>query len=233
VLTSPRFLPPQIKPQNIFLESKDSHSAIKVGDFGFSKKVHTPKSLTSRCGTPSYVAPEILKNQPYDQSCDMWSVGVVLYVMLCGYTPFTEESQEKMFERIKLGDWKFDSNDWAHVTDEAKDLIKRCMDTNVDKRITAREALKSKWIIGLTDKQLSSNDLSGTSNAIKNRKPRLSDIAGVFMAFRSQPGKVAGALSTVASSALSTVTPEGSVQISETGSKRSTPHHSPTRPAQN
>ncbi|KAG7370871.1 protein kinase [Nitzschia inconspicua] len=191
-----------IKPQNIFLDSKDSHSRIKIGDFGFAKKVHTPKSLTSRCGTPSYVAPEILKNQPYDQSCDMWSAGVVLYVMLCGYTPFSDESQEKMFERIKLGDWKFDPDDWSHISDEAKDLIKHLMDTNVDHRFTASQALKSRWITGLSDKQLSIRNLSNTAQAIKDHRPRLKDIGHIFTAMKITGNKVLGDLSTVASSTL-------------------------------
>lgn len=191
-----------IKPQNIFLESKNSHSAIKVGDFGFAKRVYTPKSLTSRCGTPSYVAPEILKNQPYDQTCDMWSVGVVLYVTLCGYTPFMEENQEKMFERIQLGDWKFDKKDWAHVSEEAKDLIKHLMNTNVDKRMTAARALKSKWISTMTDKQLSSNDLSQSMRNLKISKPKLMDLAEVFMAFKATTNKAKKGLSTVASSTL-------------------------------
>jgi serine/threonine protein kinase len=150
----------------------------------------------------------------------MWSVGVVLYVMLCGYTPFSDEDQERMFERIKLGDWKFESKDWAHVSKEAKDLIQHCMCPTVDKRMTAAQALKSPWIIGLTDKQLSSNDLSFTSKTIKNRKPKLSDIASVFMAFRK---KDAGGSSSVASSSLnnrSTVRPNESTHSPTTSSIR-------------
>jgi len=191
-----------IKPQNIFLESKDSNCAIKIGDFGFAKKVHTPKSLTSRCGTPSYVAPEILKNQPYDQSCDMWSVGVVLYVMLCGYTPFSDENQEKMFERIKMGDWKFDPDDWSHISAEAKELIEHLMDTNVDHRYTASQALKSKWITGLSDKQLSSRNLSGTAHMIKSRKPRLKDIGHIFTTLKVTASKAKDNISTAANSAI-------------------------------
>lgn len=188
-----------IKPQNILLESKDSNCAIKVGDFGFAKIVHTPKSLTARCGTPSYVAPEILKNQPYDQSCDMWSVGVVLYVMLCGYTPFMEENQEKMFERIKLGDWKFDSDDWSHVSKEAKALIKGLMNTNVDKRLTASAALKSKWITSVTDQYLSDRDLTSTMQLIKDKRPRLKDITMVFKDFTT---KVKTELDTIVSNTI-------------------------------
>jgi len=175
-----------IKPQNILLESKDNNCAIKIGDFGFAKRVHTPKSLTSRCGTPSYVSPEVLKNQPYDQSCDMWSVGVVLYVMLCGYTPFMEDNQEKMFERIKLGDWKFEREDWSHISKEAKSLIKGLMSTNVDKRLTATEALNSKWLVGVTDKYLSDRDLTSTMRLIKDKRPKLKDLTQVFKTFTTK-----------------------------------------------
>jgi serine/threonine protein kinase len=217
-----------IKPQNIFLASKDSNCRIKIGDFGFAKKVHTPKSLTSRCGTPSYVAPEILKNQPYDQSCDMWSAGVVLYVMLCGYTPFSDENQEKMFERIKLGSLTFDPNDWSHVSTEAKDLITRLVDTNVDHRLTANQALQSRWIMGLSDKQLSSRNLSNTAQLIKDHRPRLKDIGQIFTAMKITGNKVFGDLSAVTSSKLES-TKRGSefpfsARSSKIGSREGSPH---------
>ena len=167
-----------IKPQNLFLDSKSDNSSIKVGDFGFAKRVHTPKSLNLRCGTPSYVAPEILKNQPYDQSCDMWSVGVVLYVLLCGYTPFHEEQQEKMFERIKVADFTFHPEEWDQISDEAKELIKGLICTNPDKRLTAAQALRSKWINGMSDMALSRRSLESQRNLVKNKNMlRLSNVA--------------------------------------------------------
>jgi serine/threonine protein kinase len=118
---------------------------------------------------------------PYDQSCDMWSVGVILYVMLCGYTPFLEESQEKMFERIKQGEWTFDDADWSHISQDAKDLIQSMMEPNVDARITAARALRSKWI-NKDAKDLSSRDLSQTIVVMKERRPRFKDVARAFMA---------------------------------------------------
>jgi serine/threonine protein kinase len=132
------------------------------------------------CFQPSYVAPEILKNVPYDQSCDMWSVGVILYVLLCGYTPFMSEDQDQMFERIKRGDWDFDPNDWAHVSEEAKDLIRSLLDPNPESRMTAARALRSKWI-NKDSKELSSRDLSQGALNIKERRPRLLDLAKAFM----------------------------------------------------
>jgi serine/threonine protein kinase len=109
--------------------------------------------------------------------------------MLCGYTPFAEDSQEKMFERIKLGSWKFDPEDWSHVSQEAKDLITHLMDTNVDHRYTAAQALKSRWITGLSDKQLSSRNLSSTRHLIKDRKPNWKDIGQLFSAVKINASK--------------------------------------------
>jgi serine/threonine protein kinase len=140
---------------------------------------------------PSYVSPEILKNIPYDESCDMWSVGVVLFVMLCGYTPFMDEDQEKMLERIKQGRWTFDEEDWSHVSGEAKDLISSLLQTNPDKRATATEALNSKWINKDT-KDLSSRDLSQSLLSIREKRPRLKDLARAFMALTASAKNALG-----------------------------------------
>eukprot|EP00536_Pseudo-nitzschia_multiseries_P012614 jgi/Psemu1/309256/fgenesh1_kg.492_\ len=172
-----------IKPQNLLLESEQCNCAIKIGDFGFAKRVYTPKSLTTRCGTPSYVAPEILKNQPYDESCDMWSVGVVLYVMLVGYTPFESDSQGEMFERIKEGSYVFDYEDWAHISTEARDLIQGCLNVNVDKRLTARQALQSRWIAGISDEFLSERRLSSTMRTFRDKDFRLKSLTDAFKTF--------------------------------------------------
>ena len=172
-----------LKPQNLLLESKDNNAAIKVADFGFARRVHTPRSLNSKCGTPSYVAPEILKAEPYDQSCDMWSVGVILYVLLVGFPPFMEEQQERMFDRIKAGDWHFEpKDDWSHVSDEAKDLISKLLVVNLDDRITAKQALREPWMVQ-DEKKLLSRDLSHSVITIKSRKGRLRTLVRSFMAF--------------------------------------------------
>eukprot|EP00525_Craspedostauros_australis_P011485 CAMPEP_0198111134 /NCGR_PEP_ID=MMETSP1442-20131203/3105_1 /TAXON_ID= /ORGANISM="Craspedostauros australis, Strain CCMP3328" /LENGTH=177 /DNA_ID=CAMNT_0043767459 /DNA_START=296 /DNA_END=829 /DNA_ORIENTATION=- len=164
--------------------------------------------VVSAFAQPSYVAPEILKNIPYDQSCDMWSVGVILYVLLCGYLPFGDESQEKMFQRIKHGEWTFDKDDWAHVSDDAKNLISQLLVIHPDTRITAAHALRSKWIRE-DDASLSSRDLSQSLIAIKEKRPRLRDVARAFMAF--------SALGTATKNALGGLNPiqdeEGSHQL--------------------
>jgi calcium-dependent protein kinase len=129
---------------------------------------------------PSYVAPEILKKEPYDQKCDLWSCGVVLYSLLCGYTPFADDNQEKMFDRVKQGDFSFDPEDWAHISQGAKDLIKALLVVNPDERLSAAAALRSTWITQ-DEKSLSDRDLSQTVAEIKKRRPRLRDLARAFM----------------------------------------------------
>ena len=111
----------------------------------------------------------------------MWSVGVILFVLLCGYTPFASDDQDQMFERIKRGEWDFDPNDWQHVSEEAKALIRHLLDPCPDSRITAARALRSKWI-NEDAKYLSSRDLSQGVMNMKERRPRLRDLARAFLA---------------------------------------------------
>jgi len=82
-----------LKPENLLLLSEDDDSAVKIADFGFAKRVFELNSLKTQCGTPGYVAPEILEGTPYDHRADMWSVGVILYILLGGYPPFIESTQ--------------------------------------------------------------------------------------------------------------------------------------------
>ena len=81
--------------------------------------------MSTLCGTPCYIAPEIISNQPYNCSVDCWSIGVIIYLLLCGYPPFMEENNDKLFELIKKSDFSFPSKDWEDISVEAKDLIKR------------------------------------------------------------------------------------------------------------
>ena len=110
----------------------------------------------------------------------MWSVGIILYVMLCGYTPFLEDSQERMFERIKQGDWSFEETDWEHVSKEAKDLITSMLTIDIDNRISAKQALRSKWFTE-GDDILASRDLSQSQVYIKEKRPKLKDLARAFI----------------------------------------------------
>ena len=95
-------------------------------------------------GTPYYIAPEVLSGN-YTEKCDLWSIGVILYIMLCGTPPF-DGTDDQIITKVKKGVWEFRGHGWQEVSEEAKDLVKRLMQPNVEQRLTAVEALKHPWI---------------------------------------------------------------------------------------
>lgn len=156
-----------LKPENLLLLSEDDDSTVKIADFGFAKKVDEPNSLTTQCGTPGYVAPEILEGTPYDERADMWSVGVILYILLGGYPPFIEPTQRDLFRKIRRGDYEFHEEYWGTVSSDAKDLISSLLMVDVEKRFTAKDALKNQWITG-DDAKLANRDLGANLDKLRN-----------------------------------------------------------------
>ncbi|CAJ1935043.1 unnamed protein product [Cylindrotheca closterium] len=139
-----------IKPANLLMcKGEDDRVAIKVGDFGMSAFVGVDKLVRGRCGTPGYAAPEILKASSgvgYGNQVDVFSAGVTLYVMLCGYEPFYGESEEALIEANKEAVVEFPKNDWSGISKDARDLIREMLKTDPGERITAKEALEHAWI---------------------------------------------------------------------------------------
>merc|ERR1711920_773668 len=107
--------------------SKEDDRQLKIADFGFAKKAPEPMCLKTQCGTPGYVAPEILFGVPYGTQADMWSLGVITYILLGGYPPFIEENQRDLFRKIKKGQYEFHDEYWSDVSVEAKDLISKLL----------------------------------------------------------------------------------------------------------
>jgi calcium/calmodulin-dependent protein kinase I len=136
-----------LKPENLLYATTDPNSIIKITDFGLAKVINNDL-MTTACGTPGYVAPEILTGKGYDIAVDYWSIGVILYVMLCGFPPFSEDSNEKLFEMIKTGNYEFPSPQWDPISDYAKDLIKKLLVVDPSKRLTADGILKHPWVVG-------------------------------------------------------------------------------------
>lgn len=140
-----------IKPENILLTDKDL--SIKLADFGLAKIIGEESFTTTLCGTPSYVAPEILENshhRRYTRAVDVWSLGVVLYICLCGFPPFSDElySPENPFtlsQQIKAGRFDYPSPYWDSVGDPALDLIDRMLTVDVGSRISIDECLEHPW----------------------------------------------------------------------------------------
>ena len=117
-----------IKPENLLLTSKDlSTSAVKIADFGLARLLDESTLCSTTCGTPGYVAPEILQQKPYRFPCDYWSIGVVAFILLSGTPPFYEEDNFALFEAIKDCRYDFEVETWNNVSNEAKDFISRIL----------------------------------------------------------------------------------------------------------
>jgi serine/threonine protein kinase len=133
------------EPENLLLIGEND-SDIKIADFGFAKRCDKPNSLTTQCGTPGYVAPEILEGTPYDTRADMWSLGVIVYILLGGYPPFIEQNQRELFRKIRKGQYEFHEEYWGQISQDAKVLISSLLTVNPNKRLTSEESLTNKWI---------------------------------------------------------------------------------------
>lgn len=114
--------------------------------------------MTTQCGTPGYVAPEILEGTPYDVPVDMWSLGVIVYILLGGYPPFIEQNQRELFRKIRKGQYEFHEEYWGQVSKNAKDLISSLLCVDHKKRLTADDALRNQWITS-SKESLKNNDL--------------------------------------------------------------------------
>jgi serine/threonine protein kinase len=138
-----------IKPENLLYVEKSSNSLLKLTDFGFAKETLSV-SLKTPCYTPYYVAPEVLGSGKYDKSCDLWSLGVITYILLCGYPPFYSKHgvaiSPGMKKCIKQGQYTFPSNEWKNVSNDAKDLIKSLLNTEPTQRATIEDVMRHKWV---------------------------------------------------------------------------------------
>lgn len=139
-----------IKPHCILLSSKENSAPIKLGGFGISIELpeyHNGNALitSGRIGTPNYMSPEIVQRLPYSKPVDMWSCGVVLFVLLSGYLPFVGNNQ-RLFEIISTGNFLMRKKQWDHISDSAKDLVRLLLTKDPNNRITVEEALNHPWI---------------------------------------------------------------------------------------
>lgn len=133
-----------LKPENILLSNENDVGPIKISDFGLSK-FYSKEMMSTACGSPGYLAPEILKAKGYTAAVDMWSTGVVIYIILCGYPPFYSANEGELFEIILEGRFSFHSPYWDSISEAAKDLISKCLVVDPQKRLTAKQALKHPW----------------------------------------------------------------------------------------
>uniref|UniRef100_A0A8C2MIF3 Serine/threonine-protein kinase 33 n=1 Tax=Cricetulus griseus TaxID=10029 RepID=A0A8C2MIF3_CRIGR len=148
-----------LKLENIMVKSSftddnnEMNLNIKVTDFGLAVKKHGSRSegmMQTTCGTPIYMAPEVINAHEYSQQCDIWSIGVIMYLLLCGEPPFLANSEEKLFELIRKGELEFEDPVWDSVSESAKNVLKQLMKVDPAHRITAKELLDNQWLTGNT-----------------------------------------------------------------------------------
>ncbi|CRG93685.1 calcium-dependent protein kinase 2, putative [Plasmodium gallinaceum] len=158
-----------IKPENFLFQSESKDSLLKIIDFGLSKKLYEGEFTTTKAGTPYYVAPQVLEGK-YDKKCDIWSSGIIMYTLLCGYPPFYGDTDNEVLKKVKQGEFCFYENDWGNISLDAKDLITNLLKYNPDERCTIEEALNHPWITQMTKSKKNIALSSSLLNNLKNFK---------------------------------------------------------------
>ncbi|PIN02154.1 Ca2+/calmodulin-dependent protein kinase, EF-Hand protein superfamily [Handroanthus impetiginosus] len=139
-----------LKPENFLFTSKDEHSPLKAIDFGLSDYVKPDERLNDIVGSAYYVAPEVL-HRSYGTEGDMWSIGVIAYILLCGSRPFWARTESGIFRAVLKADPTFDEAPWPSLSPDAIDFVKRLLNKDYRKRLTAAQALSHPWLAGLHD----------------------------------------------------------------------------------
>ncbi|QCE05486.1 Protein kinase [Vigna unguiculata] len=139
-----------LKPENFLFTSKDENSTLKAIDFGLSDYVKPDERLNDIVGSAYYVAPEVL-HRSYGTEADMWSIGVIAYILLCGSRPFWARSESGIFRAVLKADPSFDEAPWPSLSADAKDFVKRLLNKDYRKRLTAAQALSHPWLVNHHD----------------------------------------------------------------------------------
>lgn len=177
-----------LKPENFIMISKDDPYTLKLIDFGLSRtfenreenvlmpkkqmenipqgKRHTRAVLATKAGTPFYIAPEVLTGN-YNEKCDVWSAGVILYILFCGYPPFYGENNKQILEEVKKGKLDFSSVEWSNKSQKAIDMIKK-MVINDEARLFADEVLRHDWMVTEKENKASSSKIKKLFSNMKD-----------------------------------------------------------------
>ncbi|XP_038624708.1 death-associated protein kinase 2-like isoform X2 [Tachyglossus aculeatus] len=150
-----------LKPENIMLKQKDTARPwIKIIDFGLAQRLQEGVEFKSTCGTPQYVAPELVNFQPLGVPADMWSIGVITYILLSGLSPFQGETDQETLANVVAGAFEFEEQYFGQTSDEAKDFIRSLLVQDPRERMTAKQCLRHPWIQPLTPRQEKSRSRS-------------------------------------------------------------------------
>ncbi|XP_036949238.1 death-associated protein kinase 2 isoform X1 [Acanthopagrus latus] len=158
-----------LKPENIMLSDKVSpHNNIKLIDFGLAHRFHQGEEYKSTSGTPQYIAPEVISSEPLSTAADMWSIGVITYILLSGLSPFQGNTDEETLRNVIAMNYEFDSRYFSMTSSMAKDFIEKLLVKDPNDRMTAEECLLHPWIKPITRKQVAKRNRSSIN--MKNFK---------------------------------------------------------------
>uniref|UniRef100_A0A8C1DLN0 Ribosomal protein S6 kinase n=2 Tax=Cyprinus carpio TaxID=7962 RepID=A0A8C1DLN0_CYPCA len=189
-----------LKPSNIlYVDETGDPESIRICDFGFAKQLRAENGLLmTPCYTANFVAPEVLKKQGYDAACDIWSLGILLYTMLAGFTPFAngpDDTPEEILARIGSGKFALSGGNWDTVSDAAKDIVTKMLHVDPHQRLTAPLVLRHPWIVNrdqLSQSQLIRQDVQLVKGAMAatysalNRSPQAPKLEPVLSSCLAQ-----------------------------------------------
>jgi len=158
-----------LKPENLLLKDGDD-THVMISDFGLSRVLGDTSMAYTACGTPYYVAPEVVSGQGYGKEVDLWSIGVITYFLLAGFPPFMGENLPEIVEQILNADYEFPEPYWDNISDKAKDFVSKLLVVDKTKRLTAAQALAHPWIQNLSaasDKPLQNQSLQNRGSKLK------------------------------------------------------------------
>jgi len=136
-----------LKPENLLLSDKSKNGKVMISDFGLSKIFNDEEVMKTACGTPGYVAPEVLKRQGYGKEVDLWSIGVITYILLCGYPPFYDQNNVELYKQILACRYEFEKPWWDNISEDAKEFIRKLLVLDPAKRYTAKQAVMHPFIV--------------------------------------------------------------------------------------
>ncbi|KAI9363637.1 kinase-like domain-containing protein [Pilaira anomala] len=168
-----------MKPENLLFKTPESNADLVICDFGIAKTNSQTSALETVCGSPGYVAPEVLTQKGYGSAIDLWAVGVITYTLLCGYQPFQAEDQVELVDEITNARYDFHERYWRNISVDAKDFIRALLTLDDKKRLTATEAMKHTW---MTSNDINDIDILETVRENFNPRRTLKSAVGAIRA---------------------------------------------------
>jgi len=155
-----------LKPENLLFDSQEQSATLRVIDFGMSQVFAPDIKMSVKIGTPLYIAPEVLLKS-YTEKCDVWSCGVILYILLSGSPPFTGSNEDELYRKIHRGMYSLSGPKWDSISKSVKELIKNMIMVDTNKRYSALQALKHPWIQGSSNKKIDTTEAKSLLNGLR------------------------------------------------------------------